>query len=164
MSDASQHPSTVTQRALKDAMNPVSDGRPDRPMITPLVMMWAVFFVTAGVVVYLCLLILRPFFGVAAWATVLATTCYPLHQRLVRHNGRVALSAFLTSALMVLAVLVPIVFIAGVRRTHVFITLQTAEWKEHAWNRFRRAALTHTATHQRTLHHQWSDTIRESTY
>jgi predicted PurR-regulated permease PerM len=77
-------------------------------------MKWSVFFAAAGVVVYLCLLILRPFFGVVAWSTVLAITCYPLHQRLVRLNGRVALSAATTSALMVLAVLVPLVFIGGV--------------------------------------------------
>ena len=92
----------------------VSDQRPERLTIAPLVMKWSVFFAAAGVVVYLCLLILRPFFGVAAWSTVLAITCYPFHQRLVRRNGRVALSAFITSALMVLAVLVPLVFIGGV--------------------------------------------------
>jgi predicted PurR-regulated permease PerM len=95
-------------------MYPVSDGRPDRLTIAPLVMKWSVFFAAAGVVVYLCLLILSPFFNVVAWATVLAITCYPFHQRLVRRNGRVALSAATTSALMVLAVLVPLVFIGGV--------------------------------------------------
>ena len=95
-------------------MYPVSDGRADRPTIAPLVMKWLVFSAAAGVVVYLCLLILRPFFDVVAWSTVLAITCYPFHQRLVRRNGRVALSAATTSVLMVLAVLVPLVFIGGV--------------------------------------------------
>ena len=95
-------------------MYPVSDGRPDRLTIAPLVMKWSVFLAAAGVVVYLCLLILRPFFGVVAWSMVLAITCYPFHQRLVHRNGRVALSAFITSALMVLAVVVPLLFIAGV--------------------------------------------------
>jgi predicted PurR-regulated permease PerM len=95
-------------------MYSVSDQRPERLTIAPLVMKWSVFFAAAGVVVYLCLLILRPFFGVVAWSTVLAITCYPFHQRLVRLNGRVALSAAITSALMVLAVLVPLVFIGGV--------------------------------------------------
>lgn len=95
-------------------MYSVSDQRPERPTIAPLVMKWSVFLAAAGVVVYLCLLILRPFFGVAAWSTVLAITCYPFQQRLVRRNGRVALSAFITSALMVLAVLVPLVFVGGV--------------------------------------------------
>ena len=77
-------------------------------------MKWSVFLAAAGVVVYLCLLILRPFFGVVGWSTVLAITCYPFHQRLVRRTGRVALSALITSALMVLAVVVPLVFIGGV--------------------------------------------------
>ena len=95
-------------------MKPVSDERPDRLTIAPLVMKWSVFFAAAGVVVYLCLLILRPFFGVVGWSTVLAITCYPFHRRLVERNGRVALSAAITSVLMVLAVLVPLVFVGGV--------------------------------------------------
>ena len=95
-------------------MSSVSDQRPDRLTTAPLVMKWSVFVAAAGVVVYLCLLILRPFFGVVAWSTVLAITCYPFHQRLVRRNGRVALSAAITSTLLVLAVLVPLLFIGGV--------------------------------------------------
>jgi predicted PurR-regulated permease PerM len=77
-------------------------------------MKWSMFLAAAGGVAYLCLLIVRPFFGVVAWATVLAITCYPVHRRLVRRTGRVTLSAFLTSALIVLAVLVPLVFVGGV--------------------------------------------------
>jgi predicted PurR-regulated permease PerM len=95
-------------------MHPVSDQRSERLTIAPLVMKWSVFIAAAGAVVYLCLLILRPFFGVAAWSTVIAITCYPFHQRLVRRSGRVALSAAITSTLMVLAVLVPLLIIGGV--------------------------------------------------
>ncbi|HEY7445548.1 MAG TPA: AI-2E family transporter [Vicinamibacterales bacterium] len=95
-------------------MHPVSDGRSDQPAIAPLVMKWSVFFAAAGVVVYLCLLILRPFFGIVAWSMVLAITCYPVQQWLVRRNGRVGLSAAITSVLMVLSVLVPLVVVAAV--------------------------------------------------
>jgi predicted PurR-regulated permease PerM len=95
-------------------MHSVSDQRPEQLTIAPLVMKWSVFIAAAGAVVYLCLLVLHPFFGVAAWSTVIAITCYPFHQRLVRSNGRVALSAAITSTLMVLAVLLPLLFIAGV--------------------------------------------------
>src|SRR5512138_760846 len=95
-------------------MHSVSDQRPERLTIAPLVMKWSVFIAAAGAVVYLCLLILRPFLGVAAWSTVVAITCYPFHQRLVRRSGRVAFSAAITSTLMVLAVLVPLLFIGGV--------------------------------------------------
>jgi predicted PurR-regulated permease PerM len=77
-------------------------------------MKWSVFIAAAGVVLLLCVLILRPFFGVLAWSTVVATTCYPLYHRLLRRTGRATLSAFITSALMVLAVLAPLVFIGGI--------------------------------------------------
>jgi predicted PurR-regulated permease PerM len=103
-----------------NAMHPVSDKRADRLTDAPLAMKWAVFLVASGVVVVLCLLILQPFFGVFAWSTVLATTCYPFHQWLVRQTGRAALSALITSALMVLAVVVPLVFIGGVAVHQLF--------------------------------------------
>ena len=95
-------------------MNSIPIGNSDRPTIAPQVMKWAVFLAATGTVIYLCLLLLRPFFGVIGWSVVLAITCYPLHERLVRRNGRVGLSALMTSVLMVLAVLVPLVFIGGV--------------------------------------------------
>jgi hypothetical protein len=47
-------------------MQSVSDQHPEQPTIAPLVMKWSVFLAGAGPVVYLCMLILRPFFGVAA--------------------------------------------------------------------------------------------------
>ncbi|MGE5813934.1 MAG: AI-2E family transporter [Acidobacteriota bacterium] len=95
-------------------MSSISGEGADRLTVAPLVMKWSVFLAVAGVVVYLCLLILRPFFDVFAWSAVLAITCYPVHQRLVQRTGRVARSALMTSLLMVLAVLVPLLFIGGV--------------------------------------------------
>ena len=95
-------------------MYQISNERPDRLTIAPQAMKWSVFIAATATVIYLCLLILQPFFGVIAWSVVLAITCYPIYQRLLRRNGRVARSAFLTSALMVLAVLVPLVFIGSV--------------------------------------------------
>jgi predicted PurR-regulated permease PerM len=81
MSDASQHPSTFTQRALK----------------------WTVFLAAAALVVYFCLLILRPFLNVIAWSSVLVITFHPVYQRLVRKTGRVSLSAFVCSVMVVVA-------------------------------------------------------------
>jgi predicted PurR-regulated permease PerM len=95
-------------------MHSVSDQPTEQLTIAPLVMKWSVFIAAAGVVVYLCLLILRPFFDVVAWSTVLAIACYPLHERLVQRNGRVVRSAVITTLLIVLAVLVPLLFIGGV--------------------------------------------------
>ena len=67
----------------------------------------------AQLVVYLCLLILRPFFNVIAWSAVLAITFYPVHEYLVRKTGRAALSAFISSALVVVAFVIPLMFVAG---------------------------------------------------
>lgn len=92
----------------------VSQERPDRPTNAPRAVQWSFFAAAAGIVVYLCLLILRPFFGVIGWSAVLAITCYPMHQRLVRRTGRPALSAFTTSTLMVLSVGVPLLLIAAI--------------------------------------------------
>jgi predicted PurR-regulated permease PerM len=57
---------------------------------------------------------LRPFAGVLAWSVVLAITCYPMRQRLVRKTGRVALSAFITSVVTVLALVVPLLVVGGI--------------------------------------------------
>jgi AI-2E family transporter len=111
-------------------MDSVSDQRSERLTIAPLVMKWSVFVAAAGVVVYLCLLIVRPFFAVAAWSTVIAISCYPIHQRLVRRNGRGALSAAVTSTLMVLAVLVPLLFIGGVAVKQL---LAVGDWLRQAF-------------------------------
>lgn len=81
---------------------------------TPRVLQWSVLVAAAGVVVYLCLLILRPFFNVIGWSAVLAITCYPLHQRLVRRTRRAGLSAVITSTLMVLSVGLPLLLIAAI--------------------------------------------------
>lgn len=106
--DGSPRASAPSRRSVGEG------GRPDQLTIAPQVLEWAVFVAATGTIVYLCLLILRPFFGVVAWSTVLAIACSPFHERLVRRNGRAARSAFVATGLMVLGVLVPLVFIGGV--------------------------------------------------
>jgi predicted PurR-regulated permease PerM len=92
MSDVSQHPSTFTQRALK----------------------WTVFLAATALVVYLCLLILRPFLNVIAWSSVLVITFHPMHQHIVRRTGRVSFSAFVCSVMVVVAFVIPLLFIMAV--------------------------------------------------
>ena len=92
MSDVSQHPSTFTQRALK----------------------WTIFLAATALILYLCLLIVRPFLNVIAWSSVLVITFYPVHQRLVRKTGRVSLSAFVCSVMVVVAFVIPLLFITAV--------------------------------------------------
>jgi predicted PurR-regulated permease PerM len=90
-------------------------GPPDRPTTTRIesAVKWAIFLAVAGLVVYLCLRILVPFARVIAWSVVLAVTCHPLHQRLLRATRRPALSALVTSMLVVLALVIPLLAVAG---------------------------------------------------
>ncbi len=86
----------------------------DGPTWVQRALKWTVFLAAASVVAGLCVAILRPFANVIAWSAVLAVVCYPLQQRLVRRTGRVALSAFLTSVLTVLACVVPLMLVGGI--------------------------------------------------
>lgn len=92
----------------------MTDEHPDEPTSRQRAVRWTTFLAATAFIVYLCLLVLRPFLNVIAWSAVLAITCYPIHQRLVRKTGRTTLSAFLTSALVVLAVVLPLLFMAGI--------------------------------------------------
>ena len=91
MSEPSQLPAAKTERALK----------------------WAIFLGAVALIVYLCVLILNPFMGVIAWASVLAIAFYPVQQRLVQQTGRVTLSAFVTSLLVMVVILIPLLFVTG---------------------------------------------------
>jgi predicted PurR-regulated permease PerM len=92
MPDVLPLPPTPTQRALK----------------------WTIFLGATAFIVYLCLRILAPFLNVIAWAAVLAITFYPLHRDLRQRLRRPALSALVCSAVVVVAFLIPLLFIVGV--------------------------------------------------
>jgi predicted PurR-regulated permease PerM len=92
MPDVSPQSSTFTQRALK----------------------WTVFLGATALVLFLCLVILRPFLNVIAWSAVLVVTFYPLHQRMTRKTGRVSLSALLCTAVVVVVFVIPLFFITAV--------------------------------------------------
>ncbi len=74
---------------------------------------WVIFLGAAAVVVYLCFRILAPFMNVIAWSTVLAVTFHPVHGYLVRKTGKASLSALITSGLVVVAFVIPLLFLAG---------------------------------------------------
>jgi predicted PurR-regulated permease PerM len=86
---------------------------PRPPMNTERALKWAIFLGATAFVVYLCLLILGPFVNILAWSAVLAIAFHPVHERLVRKTGRPALSALLVSALVVVAILIPLLFLTG---------------------------------------------------
>lgn len=66
-----------------------------------------------ALIVSLCLLVLYPFADVIAWSAVLAIAFHPVHVRLVQHTGRVTLSALICSVLVVMAILMPALFLTG---------------------------------------------------
>ena len=63
------------------------------------------------IAVYLCWLMIEPFFQVIVWAAVLAIVSYPVYQRLIRWGRSPTVSAILTTLLVVLTVVVPLTFL-----------------------------------------------------
>ena len=71
---------------------------------------WGLLFVTI-VCLYLCWLMIQPFVGVLAWATVLVIVFYPIHRRLVLRTKRPSLSALISCALVILTILIPVALV-----------------------------------------------------
>jgi predicted PurR-regulated permease PerM len=57
--------------------------------------------------------VLRPFFDVIAWSIVIVITFHPIHQRLLNRTGHPSLSAFLSTILVVLTILVPLLLVTA---------------------------------------------------
>ncbi|HVT93772.1 MAG TPA: AI-2E family transporter [Bryobacteraceae bacterium] len=74
---------------------------------------WVILLGATAGAIYLCGMVLRPFLDVIAWSLVLAITFYPVHQRLLNGTKRPSLSAFLSSLLVVLTILVPVLLITA---------------------------------------------------
>jgi predicted PurR-regulated permease PerM len=91
----------------------MSDVQPARPANTEGALKWTIFLGVTAVVIYLCLQILIPFLSILGWSAVLAITFHPLHRYFVRLTGRVTLSAVACSAVVVVAFLIPLLFMAG---------------------------------------------------
>ncbi len=74
---------------------------------------WAILLGAVALVIYLCARILGPFVNVIVWATVLAIAFYPVHERLVRRTHRPSLSALLTSGLVVVTIVIPLLVVTA---------------------------------------------------
>ena len=93
---------------------------------------------TAGVLGYLLLQVLHPFFGMLGWAALLAYMFYPLHERLTHSTfrGRRSLSAGFITALSTVIVFVPlsvlaVVFAGQVSRLATYLREQSPpSWGE----------------------------------
>ena len=70
----------------------------------------AVLAVTA-VALYLCWLMLRPFVAVLAWAVVLVIVFYPVHTHLSQRIKRRSLCALLSTFLVIVAVMLPLILL-----------------------------------------------------
>jgi predicted PurR-regulated permease PerM len=62
-----------------------------------------------AIAAYLCWLMLRPFVGVLMWAIVLVVVFYPAHRRLVAWTGSPGSAAALSTLLVILTILLPVV-------------------------------------------------------
>lgn len=72
---------------------------------------WIALLAATGIALYLCWLMLRPFITVLEWAAVLVIIFYPVHKRLARKIKRRGLSALLSSVLVILILVAPLVFL-----------------------------------------------------
>lgn len=75
---------------------------------------WAILLAAIGVILYLCLAILRPFLGVIAGSAVIAVAFYPVHRRLVAATDRPSLSALLATAVVVVTIAIPVGLIIAI--------------------------------------------------
>jgi len=80
---------------------------------------WTFFLCATAAVVYVCLLILGPFVNVLAWSSVLAIAFHPVHRYLVQKTGRVSLSALISSTLVVVVILIPLLLMTGLAVTQL---------------------------------------------
>jgi predicted PurR-regulated permease PerM len=72
---------------------------------------WLAMLAIALVALYVCWLMLKPFIAVLGWAVVLVMIFYPLHRRLLRRIKRPGLSALISSILVILVFVAPLVFV-----------------------------------------------------
>jgi predicted PurR-regulated permease PerM len=67
--------------------------------------------IVLSLALYVCWLMLQPFFNVLLWAVVLTVVFYPMHQRIRYRTGRPTLAAAISTLLVVLFIVLPVTFI-----------------------------------------------------
>jgi len=72
---------------------------------------WLGVLAATGIALYLCWLMLRPFITVLEWAAVLVIVFYPVHKRLAEKIQRRGLSALLSSLLVIVILVLPLIFL-----------------------------------------------------
>lgn len=72
---------------------------------------YATLLIVLGIALYVCWLLLRPFFNVLLWATVLAVVFYPMHRRIRTRFRQPAVAAGVSTVLVIVFILLPVTFI-----------------------------------------------------
>ena len=67
--------------------------------------------IALGIALYICWLILKPFFNVLLWAAVLAVVFYPMHRRIRANLRSPALAAAASTLLVIVFILLPVTLI-----------------------------------------------------
>jgi predicted PurR-regulated permease PerM len=68
-------------------------------------------FIVLAIALYVCWLMLQPFFNVLLWAVVLAVVFYPMHCRIRDRFGRPTLAAAVSTLLVILLIVLPVTFV-----------------------------------------------------
>jgi len=109
--------------------------------------------IVLGLALYICWLMLQPFFNVLLWAMVLTVVFYPMHLRIRHRSKSPSLAAATSTLLVVLLIVLPVTFItiavvrelsgaaanlqAGVQRLAdpnvPFVGFMDPNWKGIAW-------------------------------
>jgi predicted PurR-regulated permease PerM len=69
---------------------------------------WWVLLLVTAILLYLCWRMIQPFLSVILWATVLVIVFHPVHRRLKQRIRNSSLAALVSSALVILIILVPV--------------------------------------------------------
>lgn len=72
---------------------------------------WLAVLAATGIALYLCWLMLRPLITVLEWAAVLVIVFYPVHKRLAKKIKRRGLSALVSSLLVIVILVLPLIFL-----------------------------------------------------
>lgn len=75
--------------------------------------MWVLQVALTAIALYLCWTILQPFLSVLLWASILTLVFYPAHVWWLRRLGRPSLAALVTTVLVVLTIVVPVVLLSS---------------------------------------------------
>jgi predicted PurR-regulated permease PerM len=67
--------------------------------------------IALAIALYVCWLMLQPFFNVLLWASVLAVVFYPMHRRIRARMHSPALAAAISTLLVIVFILLPVTFI-----------------------------------------------------